>query len=402
MKSEFSRRRFLRQVGAAGLTFNIMKPSTALGSEANSKVEVGCIGLGGRGSMIAGMIQTHGGFRITSVADYSPDTAAKAGERFGVDAARRFSGLSGYRKLLAGGVDAVILKTPPYCFPDHARAAVEADCHVYMAKPIACDVPGTRSVGESAKMARDKKRVFLVDFQTRTDPFIREGVRQVHEGKIGKLTMLESVYTDECFPDPPMEKTVANRLKQLIWVNDSALGASYMVNCDIHAIDVALWIAGANPVSAMGRSRRARPNPHGDSHDVYSVTYEYAGGLLHSHRSEHIKNRHEFRSDCLVHAQEGHLETAYNGMVRMLGLSAGYRGGEVKGLYQRGPISNIATFHRNILAGDSSNTSVQPALDANYACILGREAAARGTRLGMAELLREGKALVPDLSGLRG
>jgi predicted dehydrogenase len=400
MDFDSSRRRFLRQAGAAGLTFHIMKPSTALGSEANSKVEVGCIGLGGRGAMIAGMFQKHGGFRITSVADYFPETATKAGARFEVASDRRFSGLSGYRKLLASGVDAVVLKTPPYCFPEHARAAVEAGCHVYMAKPVACDVPGTRSISKSAQMAREKQLVFLVDFQTRTDPFIQEGVRRVREGEIGKLAMLETIYADECFRDPPFGKTVENRLKDLVWVNDSALGASYIVNCDIHAIDVALWIAGSAPVSAVGSSRRARPNPHGDSHDVYSVTYEYDGGLLHSHRSEHVKNRHEFRSDCLAHAQEGHLETAYDGMVRMLGLRTGYRGGAVKGLYQRGPTANIAAFHRDILSGDASNPSVQPAIDANHACILGREASFRGTNLTMNAVLKENKALVPDLSGL--
>lgn len=396
-----SRRRFLGRSFAAGLTFQIMKPSTALGSEANSMVEVGCIGLGGRGSMIAGMIRKHGGFRITSVADYFPETATRMGAELKVAPERCFSGLSGFRKLLDSGVDAVVLKTPPYCFPEHARAAVEAGCHVYMAKPVACDVPGTRSVGESARIAKEKNKVFLVDFQTRTDPFIREGIRRVHAGEIGKLAMLESVYTDESFRDPPPEKTVEKRLKHLIWVNDSALGGSYIVNCDIHAIDVALWIAGAAPVAATGSSRRVRPQAHGDSHDVYSLTYEYADGLLHSHRSEHLKNRHEFRSDCIAHTQEGHLETSYNGQVRMLGLSNGYAGGKVEGLYQRGPITNIADFHRQVMAGDDANPTVQPALDANFATILGREAGRRRTRVTMAELLQENRPLAPDLAGLK-
>ncbi|MBN1341060.1 MAG: hypothetical protein JXQ73_00165 [Phycisphaerae bacterium] len=59
-----------------------------------------------------------------------------------MDKSRRFSGLSGYKKLIESGVEAVALETPPYSFPEHTRAAVEAKLHVYMAKPVALDVSG--------------------------------------------------------------------------------------------------------------------------------------------------------------------------------------------------------------------------------------------------------------------
>jgi hypothetical protein len=43
-----------------------------------------------------------------------------------VDKARRFSTLSGYKRLIECGVEAVVLETPPHLFPEHARAAIEA------------------------------------------------------------------------------------------------------------------------------------------------------------------------------------------------------------------------------------------------------------------------------------
>jgi len=52
-------------------------------------------------------------------------------------------GLGGYRKLIDSGVEAVVLKVPPYFIPEQAKAAVEAGCHVYTAKPVAVDVPGS-------------------------------------------------------------------------------------------------------------------------------------------------------------------------------------------------------------------------------------------------------------------
>ncbi len=72
------------------------------------------------------MLQEHGGYEITAVADYFEQVANAAGEQFNVPKANRFAGLSGYQGLLAAGVEAVFLETPPYCFPEHVEAAVEA------------------------------------------------------------------------------------------------------------------------------------------------------------------------------------------------------------------------------------------------------------------------------------
>ncbi|MHC4156309.1 MAG: twin-arginine translocation signal domain-containing protein, partial [Planctomycetota bacterium] len=68
-----TRRSFMKSAGAAGLSFTIMKPSSVRGTQANSRLEVGIIGLGGRGRWIADLIEKHGGYQITSVADYFPE-----------------------------------------------------------------------------------------------------------------------------------------------------------------------------------------------------------------------------------------------------------------------------------------------------------------------------------------
>ncbi|MCF7973550.1 MAG: Gfo/Idh/MocA family oxidoreductase [Phycisphaerae bacterium] len=396
-----TRRRFLAGAGAAAFAFSIVKPGAVRGTEANSKIQVGCIGLGGRGSMIAGMVQRHGGYRIAAVADYFPQVVNAAGDTHQVPKNRRYSGLSGCQKLINDGVDAVFLETPPYCFPDHVEAAVRAGCHVYMAKPVACDVPGCLKVLQMAREAQTKHKVFLVDFQTRTDPYFIEGIKQVHDGLIGPVGMISSEYNDESFADPPLTANVESRLQHLVWVNDTDLGASYLVNAGIHAIDVALWIAQAVPVSAVGSSRIVRRDPHGDSHDVYSLTYEFANGMILNHRGEHLKNFHEFRSDCFAQGPDGYLETGYTSRVRSLANSGGYRGGTVENLYRAGAERNIGTFHKSVIAGRCDNPTVEPSVNAALATILGREAAARRTKLTWEALLRENKRLEPDLSGLK-
>ena len=116
------------------------------------------MGQGGRGGWIANFVARHGGFRITAVADYFEAVAQAAGERRQVPRERRFSGLDGYKRLLDSKVDAVFLETPPYFFPAHARAAVAAGCHVYMAKPVAVDVPGCLEILETGRQAARTKR----------------------------------------------------------------------------------------------------------------------------------------------------------------------------------------------------------------------------------------------------
>ena len=132
------------------------------------KIKLGLVGCGGRGSMLAGFFKEHGGYELHAVADYFPHKVDACGNSQGVDPSRRFSGLSGYQKVIQSGVEAIALETPPCFFPEHARAAVEAGLHVYVAKPVAVDVPGCLTIEAAGKLATQKQRVFFVDYQIPT------------------------------------------------------------------------------------------------------------------------------------------------------------------------------------------------------------------------------------------
>ena len=105
----------------------LLAPQLATGADAGPKVNLGLIGCGGRGKWITDLFVKHGGYNVTAVFDYFADRANEAGEKFGVPAAGRFSGLDGYRRLLEQkNVDAVAIESPPYFHPIHAAAAVDA------------------------------------------------------------------------------------------------------------------------------------------------------------------------------------------------------------------------------------------------------------------------------------
>jgi hypothetical protein len=94
-QTSMTRRGFIAGAGASVVTFAVLKPELVRGAEANSKIDIGLIGCGGRGGWIADFFQNHGGFRLVAAADYFQDRVDAVGEKLKVPAERRFTGLSG-------------------------------------------------------------------------------------------------------------------------------------------------------------------------------------------------------------------------------------------------------------------------------------------------------------------
>jgi myo-inositol 2-dehydrogenase / D-chiro-inositol 1-dehydrogenase len=146
--SALDRRAFLKATAVAAAAAPWIAAGDALAAEATPaappqaerKIKFGVVGNGGRGCWIANLFKRHGGYEMWAVADYFQEVADSCGDGLGVHKARRFSGLDGYKRLLESGVEAVALETPPYFFPEHVRAVVDAGLHVYMAKPVAVDI----------------------------------------------------------------------------------------------------------------------------------------------------------------------------------------------------------------------------------------------------------------------
>jgi myo-inositol 2-dehydrogenase/D-chiro-inositol 1-dehydrogenase len=403
MSHWINRRTFIRTsslaAGASALGMRPLKAADAV-SERKQKIKLGLVGCGGRGSWIASLFQQHGGFEFHAVADYFQAVADKCGDELGVDRSRRFSTLSGYRRLIESGVEAVALEVPPYFFAQHAQAAVEAGLHVYMAKPIAADVPGCLAIQQAAKTATEKQRCFLVDYQMPTDPANIEVRKRILAGGLGKISQVSTIGICSGFADPPLQTTIENRLQELMWVNDIAMGCDYIGNFDIHAIDAALWALGQRPVAAVGASQIARPNPHGDAHDVCSVIYEYADGLVHNHFGQALPNQLSSTLTCTIHGQKGYGTLEYWKKAEFRSDDSAYRA-DVKNLYEAGAARNIDDFYRNVTEGHAANDTVSRAVDSALTCILGREAAARGTRLTMEQILAENRKLEVNLAGLK-
>ena len=401
-----SRRRFIAGAGAAALSFTVAKPGLVRGYGANSKVDLGLIGCGGRGTWIAELFKQHGGYNVVAVADYFQDRTDSAGDKLGVASTHRYTGLSGYKKLLEK-VDAVAIETPPYFHPEQAAAAVDAGLHVYLAKPIAVDVPGCHSIGDSGRTASRKKLCFLVDFQTRADEFFCEALRRVRAGALGTFVFGESTYhagdpfkrmykTWQDNPDGP-----ENRLRA--WGLDRFISGDIITEQNIHTLDVMSWIMDAEPVSAVGTGGRT-VRPVGTCYDHFALVFEYPNKVAiafssrqfegHGTQPEGIRNR--------MFGSKGVLETQYGGQVLIRGDSDSfYRGGKSPGIYKDGAVANIKTFHQSIVEGKFDNPTVEPSVRSNLVTILGRTAAYTGRKVSWRRLVRSKDKLDANLKGLK-
>jgi predicted dehydrogenase len=371
--------------------------------EPKRKIKVGVVGCGGRGSWIAGFFKQHGGYELHAVADYFQNVADRCGDKYGVDKARRFSGLSGYKKLIESGVEAVVIKDIPCFYPEQAKAAVEAGCHVYMAKPIAVDVPGCLAIESLGKLATQKNLCFLVDYQMPTDPLNVNVANRIWAGGAGKLLAVMTtgaVARTAIHKGPPKGKNLESRLQNQVWVNDIALGGDHLCVFDVHSIDTAIWIIRQRPISAVGYVEICRPNPQGDMHDLCFLVYECADGLRWNHQSL-LMPCHGKNLVCNVSGQLASAQLSYWDESFLRGGPKNFDGGKVEGLYDRGAQHNVAAFHKNITEGHFENSTVTRAVDGTLTAILGREAGTRQVKLTMEQVIKENKKLTLDLSGLK-
>ena len=398
-----SRRSFLAQTGIGLATASALSATGALGAGANGKVRLGVSGCGGRGAWIAGLFGEHGGYEIVGVADFFQDRVDAAAAKFQLKPEQTFTGLKCAEKLIAkGGLDAVAIISPPYFHPEQARAAVEAGLNVYLAKPIAVDVPGAKSIKESGRLATKKGLVFLVDFQTRANEFFIEAMKRVHAGAIGEIVFGESSY--QCGRlglKGPIGSTPEARLRN--WAFDIALSGDIIVEQNIHTLDVMNWaMNNVPPVRCTGTGGRKVRVDVGDCWDNFQLTYEYPNKVGIAFNSR------QFDCDApggilnKMYGSKGALLTEYGGSVMIRGAGdAFYHGGRTNAIYKEGAQTNIKSFHELVGKKDVANTTVDVSVMSNLIAIMGRMAAYSGRTVTWDEVMKSSKKLDANLSGLK-
>ena len=175
-----TRREFLRRTslaaGAAAFTFPYV--GRVLG--ANDRINVACIGVGGKGDSDSNAAAECGA-NIVAICDVDQRTLEKKGQKF--PQAKRFQD---YRKLLdemGKDIDAVTVSTPDH---NHGLAATRA---MKLGKHCFCQKPLTQTVYEARtlrQLATEKKLATQMGNQGSAESGLRRAVEVVQAGVIGK------------------------------------------------------------------------------------------------------------------------------------------------------------------------------------------------------------------------
>jgi len=274
-----------------------------------------------------------------------------------------------------------------------------------MAKPVAVDVPGCRSVEASARRAAEKKLAYLVDFQTRTDPSYQEAIRRVQkESSIGRIVSGEASYLSS---DPWVKMKVfsdlaANpqdpELQLRGWGLMRAYSGDIITEQDIHSVDVMDWILEQHPLKALGTGGRGSRTV-GDAWDHFSVIYWFPNDVVVTFYS----TKYGAGADditCRMYGTEGTIDTHYAGDVGIKG-KVNYAGTRDPMLFSTGVQRNIATFHEQITSGQHDYSTIAPAVQSTLTTILGRNAAYKQAELTWDHLMQSKEVLEPHLQGLK-
>ena len=288
----------------------------------------------------------------------------------GIARGRRFSGLPGYKRVLESGVEAVALEAPPCFFPEMAAAAVEAGMHVYMAKPVAVDVPGCLRIEAAARQATRKRQAFFVDYQIPTDPSNVEVVKRIHNQAMGKLAKMVTICVSSGYGDPPKTATLEAGCENSVWTRDIALGGDWILVYDIHAVDAALGCSAVAPWRPRER--------HGSAAAIRTAMPRRLRSPLRVRRRlgaypsvASLPNGADTELACYVYGETAHALITYWHKAHFHRQGEKEYTGQVVDLYTAGAVRNIASFRQAVTGGHFGNPTVGRAVDGCLTCILG-------------------------------
>jgi len=296
-----------------------------------------------------------------------------------VDDSRKFAGLDAVHRVLASGVDVVLLTTPPGFRPEHLRASVEAGKHVFCEKPVAVDAAGVRSVLESARMAKERSLSLMSGFCWRYQDQVKETFEKLLSGGIGDIHTIQTTYNTTGWVQPNARKEGWSDAEFQLrnWQYFTPLSADHVAEQAVHAIDWQAWAMNDRPplrcFAVGGRQTRPEIAETGNVYDHFSIIYEYAGGVRAYHMCRHWPNTPSDNS-AYIQGSEGFCTMQpWNGTHEIEGVNP-WKGSAVSNdMYQR----EHDVLFKAIRNGEPVNDGVRMS-HSSLLAIMGRMAAYTG------------------------
>jgi predicted dehydrogenase len=297
-----SRRQFIGRSGAAAAGLAFAGPLSAIGAEgkpvaASDRIRVGLVGCRGMGFSNLNSLLKIDGVECVGLCDVDERELDRRKQDVlkRQDTAPRL--FRDYRKLLdEKDVDVVVIGTPDHWHCLITVAALAANKHVYVEKPLA------NSIVEANAMlaaARKSNRLVQVGQWQRSGPHYEQALQIVRSGEIGKVRLVKVwAYQGWMKPVPvepdgtappgvdydlwlgPARKRPFNPNRfhfNFRWFWDYAGGL--MTDWGVHEIDIALYGMGARAPKSVVASggKLAYPDDASETPDTLQAIFEYDG-----------------------------------------------------------------------------------------------------------------------------
>jgi predicted dehydrogenase len=258
MNHSITRRHFLKQTASATAALTLASYRTcARQLSPTDKLNVGVIGVAGRGGDDLHEVAQTGGANIVALCDIDDKNLAAAAQRF--TGAKTYND---FRKLIdQRDLDAIVVGIPDHTHAVAAAAALKSGRHVYCEKPLTHTVTEARVITE---LARKHKRVTQIGTQIHAGNNYRRVVELVQSGAIGPVREVH-VWVSASYgglPQPPETPPVPTNVHYDLWLgpmpyrpyspdyvpfkwrNWWAFGGGSLADFGCHYMDLPFWALG--------------------------------------------------------------------------------------------------------------------------------------------------------------
>ena len=350
------------------------------GSAQNTRVRVGLIGAGSRGTYTSRTISQDPRAQVTAICDIFDEQIESAKAKIPAPSARKYNS---HEELLASGeVDAVIIASPVYLHPDHFEAAVKSGKHIYIEKPAGLDVEGCKRVMRIADGANRKQNITF-GFQQRYGGVYVRAKQMLDSGGIGKVREVHGEFLkfalrgDE--PIPSLPKTEEEKVKQ--WKLWRSTFGEVIVETYVHNLDAINWFLGSHPTKAIGTGGRT-VEKRGDLLDHLSVTYDYPDNVQTTFVGSQMTPRFYRSNRERYIGDRGVLETAREYWFYDTGAGPVREKSE-----QDITVDALKSFVSRVVESKPENTGVRAA-ESTLTCILGQMAIDKRSEVTWDEMMK--------------
>jgi predicted dehydrogenase len=328
VRSSIGRRRFL---GASFLGFPALVRASSLGlnggTPANSRINMGFIGVGGMGSGHVRAFLNQEDVRVVAICDVRKAHADRSkkfvDEKYGDSSCATYND---YRELLARkDIDAILTACPDHW---HALVGIEAarqGKHMYYEKPCSMSIAENKAL---RRAIRQSGVVFQFGTQQRSSDNYRRAVELVINGRIGRIKhiMVGSATAPKNRIHPT--QAVPEGLDYELWLGPAPWAPycderctrnwthiyDYSLGClsgawGIHDVDIAQWALEADntgPVETEGWGKFMTGGLYNTA-ESWEIEHRYAGGakLIHMDMPTAVKRAWQFRLQWMSMLFEG-------------------------------------------------------------------------------------------------